>query len=41
MADPDFYREDHSRVQEVTAQLEQVQQELEQALARWLELEGE
>jgi ABC transport system ATP-binding/permease protein len=40
MSAADFYQQEHTRVQEVTAQLTQVQEELEAALSRWVELEG-
>jgi ABC transport system ATP-binding/permease protein len=36
-----FYQQEHSVVQQVTAQLTQVQEDLEAAFNRWAELEGE
>ncbi|MBN7795699.1 ATP-binding cassette domain-containing protein [Parahaliea mediterranea] len=41
MADPGFYQGDHGEIERTLAELTAVQQELEQALDRWVELEGE
>jgi ATP-binding cassette subfamily F protein uup len=40
MSDPEFYQQEHAVVQDVLAQAAQIEQELEQALERWTELEG-
>ena len=40
VSDPGFYQGDHADVQRVTAELGQVQEDLEQAFERWSELEA-
>ena len=40
MAEPDFYQGEHSRVQDVIAQLAAVNEEMEAAFERWAELDG-
>ena len=40
MADPGFYQQEHTLVQEVLAEAARVEAEMEQALERWTELEG-
>ena len=39
MSEPEFYQQDHSRIKDVSDQLEAVQAELEAAFERWAELE--
>jgi hypothetical protein len=40
MAKPDFYKAPADRIRDVMARLEAIEPELEQVLARWLELEN-
>ena len=40
MAKPDFYKAPADRIRDVMARLEAIEPELEQTLARWLELEN-
>ena len=40
MADPGFYQQEHTAVQAVLDKVARIEQEMEQALERWTELEG-
>ncbi|BFM06976.1 ribosomal protection-like ABC-F family protein [Halioxenophilus aromaticivorans] len=40
MAAPEFYQEEHDKVSATLAQLSQAQQQLEEAMERWMELEA-
>ncbi len=40
VADPEFYRQDGAAIAEVNQRLQQLEQELEQAYARWEQLES-